>query len=214
MKKECSIVCDVLPLYLENMVSEDTAVFVREHLENCSDCTAEFERLKSGRQIDEAETPQNDHDAEVVTAVKKKITRRIFKIVAAVCLVFAVLFSAMLLYTGISYPVTRDNISLSAKADGGYTYIVLETKAGKSLSFESKTEDVLNDQNEVCGRRITLYNLHYHNSFTKNASSMSWGRPLQDEEPYMEVVVELENNDILQISNEEVARQMESGNGK
>lgn len=207
MKKECSVVRDVLPLYLENMVSEGTTVFVKEHLESCSDCAAELEHLKSGRQIDKAETPQRDHDAEVITAVKKKIARRIFKIVAAVCLVFAVLFSAMLLYTGISYPVTRDNISLSAKADGGYTYIVLETEAGKSLSFESKTEDVLNDQNEVCGRRVTLYHLKYHNSFTKNASSMSWGRPLQDEEPYMEVVVELEN-DTLQISSQEVARAM------
>ena len=40
MKRECSIVRDVLPLYFENMVSEDTAVFVKEHLENCSDCAA------------------------------------------------------------------------------------------------------------------------------------------------------------------------------
>ena len=30
MKRECSIVRDVLPLYFENMVSEDTAVFVKE----------------------------------------------------------------------------------------------------------------------------------------------------------------------------------------
>ena len=48
MKRECSIVRDVLPLYFENMVSEDTAVFVKEHLENCSDCAAELECLKSG----------------------------------------------------------------------------------------------------------------------------------------------------------------------
>ena len=33
MKKECSIVRDVLPLYFENMVSEETAAFVKEHLE-------------------------------------------------------------------------------------------------------------------------------------------------------------------------------------
>ena len=45
----------VLLLYFENMVSEDTAVFVKEHLENCSDCAVEFEHLKSGKQIDKAE---------------------------------------------------------------------------------------------------------------------------------------------------------------
>ena len=121
---------------------------------------------------------------------------------AVVCLVFAVLFCAVLFYTGISYPVTKESISLSTKTDSEYTYIILETKAGKSLFFESKTEDILNDHNEVCGRRIVLYNVQYHNSFTKNTSSMSWGKPLNDEKPYLEVIVELEN-DTLQISNAE-----------
>ena len=124
--------------------------------------------------------------------------------VAAVCLVFVVLFSAIMLYTGISYSVTKDNILLSTKTDGGYTYIILETEAGKSLFFDSKTEDILNNQNEVCGERITLYNLQYHNNFSQNARSISWGRPLtlNDEKQYLEVIVELEN-DTLQISNTE-----------
>ena len=32
MKNECSIVQDILPLYVEEMVSDDTVSFVREHL--------------------------------------------------------------------------------------------------------------------------------------------------------------------------------------
>lgn len=211
MKKECSIVRDVLPLYFENMVSEDTATFVKEHLESCPDCAAELERLKSGREIIQKETLQRRFDADVIAAFKKKIARKIIKIVAAVCLVFAVLFSALLLYTGIGYPVTKDNISLSTKTENNYSYIILETEAGKSLQFESKTEDILNDRNEVCGHRIILYNLQYHNNlnFTKKDNSMnrrrpsmSWGRPLNNEKQYMEVIVELEN-DTLQISTAE-----------
>lgn len=202
MKKECSVVRDLLPLYLENMVSEDTAIFVKEHLENCFDCTAEFERLKSGKQIDEEKILQRKHDAEVIKAVSRKITKRIFKAVAVVCLVFVVLFSTVLFYTSIDYPVTKDNISLSTKTDNGYTYIILETAAGKSLQFDSKTEEILNDQNEVCGRKIILYNLQYHNNFSKNTNSMSWGRPVDIKNGYMEVVIELEN-EILKISNYE-----------
>lgn len=204
MKKECSVVQDVLPLYLENMVSEGTTIFVEEHLAGCSDCAAELERLKSGGQIDVAETPQREHDAEVIAAVKKKISKRILKSVGVVCLVFAVLFCALLLYTGISYPVTKDNISLSTKTDSEYSYIILKTQSGKSLRFDSKTEDILNDRNEVCGKRIVLYNLQYHNNLTRNVgfvNTMSWGRPLHGEGSYsyMEVILELEN-DILQIS--------------
>lgn len=200
MKKECSIVRDLLPLYFENMVSEDTAKFVKEHLENCSDCVAELEAMKSGRQVDEVEPLQRKKDANVITALKKKITKKILKIVAIVCLVFAGLFCAVLLYTGISHPVTQDNISLSTKRKDGYNYIILEMEAGKSLSFDARTEDIVNDKNEVCGQKITLYNLQYHNSFTQNNSSMSWGSPADVENQYIELVVELED-DTLQISN-------------
>lgn len=206
MKRECSIVRDVLPLYFENMVSEDTAAFVKEHLERCPGCAAELEQLKSGREMIQEKTPQRKFDANVIAAFKKKIARKILKIVAAVCLVFAVLFSALLLYTGISYPVTKDNISLSTKTDNGYRYIILESKSGKSLCFEGKAEDIMNDHNEVCGQKITLYNLKYHNNFdfTKNANSMSWGIPLNDEHQYqyLELIIELEH-DTLQISTAE-----------
>lgn len=112
-----------------------------------------------------------EYDANVITAVKKKIAKKVLKIAAVVCLVFAGLFSAVLLYTGISHPVTRDSISLSAKMESGYDYIILDTYAGKSLSFASGTEDIVNDKNEVCGQKITLYNLQYHNNFTQKNNS-------------------------------------------
>lgn len=202
MKKECSIVRDVLPLYFENMVSEDTAEFVKKHLENCPDCAAELEAMKSDKQIDEAESLQKGNDANVISAVKKKIAKKILKIVVILCLVFAGLFSAVLIYTGISHPVTQNNISLSTKTESGYHYIILEIEAGKSLSFDSRTEDIVNDKNEVCGQKITLYNLQYHNNFTKKNHSISWGSPTNAENQYVELVIELED-DILQISNAE-----------
>ncbi len=53
MKNECCIVQDLLPLYQENMVSEETALFVWEHLENCPECGAHLHCDNSGgRAID------------------------------------------------------------------------------------------------------------------------------------------------------------------
>lgn len=46
MKNECSVVKDLLPLYYENMLREDTAEFVEEHLKNCSECMADYNSLK------------------------------------------------------------------------------------------------------------------------------------------------------------------------
>ncbi|MBQ2755397.1 MAG: zf-HC2 domain-containing protein, partial [Oscillospiraceae bacterium] len=46
MKNECSIVRDILPLYVEDMVSADTSAFVEEHLEKCAECREEWKNLK------------------------------------------------------------------------------------------------------------------------------------------------------------------------
>jgi hypothetical protein len=65
MKKECSIIRDMLPLYFENMVSEDTAEFVKKHIENCPDCAAELKAMKSGKEISETEPSKRESDAKV-----------------------------------------------------------------------------------------------------------------------------------------------------
>ena len=34
----CNVIQDILPLYLDNAVSEDTAKMVEEHLHTCKEC--------------------------------------------------------------------------------------------------------------------------------------------------------------------------------
>lgn len=41
----CNIIRDLLPLYEDGVVSEDTAQLVREHLEGCPACREEYERM-------------------------------------------------------------------------------------------------------------------------------------------------------------------------
>ena len=92
MKNECNIVRDVLPLYFENMVSEETAAFVEEHLKTCAECAAELEAIKAGKQIDEAAIPQNTSDANALVAIKRKIRKKkwIAISITAVCLLVIV----------------------------------------------------------------------------------------------------------------------------
>lgn len=47
MKIECCLVKDLLPLYAENLVSEETALRVEEHLKECADCKKELELISS-----------------------------------------------------------------------------------------------------------------------------------------------------------------------
>lgn len=92
MKNECSVVRDILPLYLENMVREETGEFVREHLEHCPECTAELEVLKAGTRVDEGSGEmQNRLEAEVVKAMKaarKKFRQRAYRAAAVIAAIF------------------------------------------------------------------------------------------------------------------------------
>ena len=47
MNKDCSIVQDLLPLYAENMLREETKEYVDGHLAQCEACRAELAALKA-----------------------------------------------------------------------------------------------------------------------------------------------------------------------
>ena len=189
MKQECSIVQDLLPLYVENMVNADTAAFIRAHIETCPGCAAALVAMQGDKEAEAAETRRRENDAQVIAAMRKKVARRVFRSVAAVAAAAAIVCGAVLAYVGVGRPATTADVSLSAKTEDGL--IVLEVPAGKSLAFDSKTEDILDEAGEVCGQRTTLYNLECHNSFSREATTLDWRVPL--EENYWEVVVELED---------------------
>lgn len=189
MKQECSIVQDLLPLYVENMVNADTAAFIRAHIETCPGCAAALAAMQGDKEAETAEARRRESDAQVIAAMRKKVARRVFRSVAAVAAAAAIVCGAVLAYVGVGRPATTADVSLSAKTEDGL--IVLEVPAGKSLAFDSKTEDILGEAGEVCGQRTTLYNLECHNSFSREATTLDWRVPL--EENYWEVVVELED---------------------
>lgn len=97
MKNECSIVCDLLPLYAEDMVLEDTAEFVKEHLGNCPTCRAELEKLRKPVQPVAAQHVP-DIDAEPLKRLKKALLME--KVQAILCTA-AVLLALML--SGLSF---------------------------------------------------------------------------------------------------------------
>lgn len=191
MKQECSVVQDLLPLYVEDMVSADTAAFIRAHIETCPDCAAALAAMQGNKEAEAAETRRRENDAQVIAAMRKKIARRVFGAVAAVVAAAVLVCGAVLVYVGVGRPATTADVSLSTKTENGDGLIVLEIPAGKSLAFDSKTEDIRDEAGEVCGQRTTLSNIECRNSFSREATTLDWRVPVGEE--YWEVVVELED---------------------
>jgi len=75
MKLDCCVVRDLLPLYVENMVSDQTAQLIGEHLSGCPACQKEYESLQDSGRLDVLQVP-----VEIVQAERKpfqKIMRKL-----------------------------------------------------------------------------------------------------------------------------------------
>lgn len=65
MKNICKIVQDLLPTYIENITSNESNEFIKEHLENCVECNKIYENM-----IDDIEK-ENLENTEIVKQIKK-----------------------------------------------------------------------------------------------------------------------------------------------
>ena len=118
MKNECSIVRDILPLYLENMVSDETGTFVKEHLKGCPECTAELEALKAGPKVEKIGNEMRDSlEAEVMKSMKatrKKFRKKAYRVAAVIAGIFIIV--CVLLHF---FPVYRI-VDLGSMTTGNY----------------------------------------------------------------------------------------------
>ena len=111
MSKQCDIVRDILPLYVDGACSEASAEMVKEHLNACADCNAIYQKLLSHTNEDvlheESESVIMRHEAKEKQRGRKKITIAVLVSIAlCIIAIFAALF---LLPINIAYePVKID----------------------------------------------------------------------------------------------------------
>lgn len=122
-QKECHIVQDLLPLYAERLVSEDTAAFVENHLTTCKVCQTEYKQLKQ-----DAEIPRPVETAPLHSLKKKLRTKKYTAAVCTAAFLLAVAVSAFAFLTAPDYlPYSAGLLSLTERTGGTV-----------SLSFDSR----------------------------------------------------------------------------
>ena len=62
----CEVARDLLPLYCDDVCSQESRILIDEHLKNCSDCDALLKKMKMECS---ASTEQEMHDEEFVKAM-------------------------------------------------------------------------------------------------------------------------------------------------
>lgn len=47
MKYECDVVKDLMPLYIDDVLSDNSKIFVKDHIDSCEACKKYYEKLSS-----------------------------------------------------------------------------------------------------------------------------------------------------------------------
>ena len=72
MKKECEIIRDILPLYVDDACSASSREIVDEHLKDCPDCAAYLEQIRDS----EVEGELKEERALVIKNQARRFKRR------------------------------------------------------------------------------------------------------------------------------------------
>ena len=108
----CGVIRDLLPLYTEELCSEESKALVESHLKNCPDCRSMKENMKKAE-------PLPIDSGEGLKKIKKELKNRRFRTAAmAALLVFVLLVSFFSWYSKPEYyPYSENRISVRTLGD-------------------------------------------------------------------------------------------------
>ena len=130
MRLSCDVISDLLPLYAEKMVSDDTRALVEEHLDACPSCKAELDKMVHPKKF------APDTHIEPFRKVKKKLfTKKLHTAILSVLVTLVIAITTVAYLTAPNYlPYSRDIVSVSASDDGAVYLTFSEQVAGYDIN--------------------------------------------------------------------------------
>ena len=87
MNKDCEIIKDLLPLYVDDVCSTETKEFVEKHLKNCNECQKIFETMEKD---ENNKNNKNSDEKESIKNFNNKIKRNKIKAVVISLIIFVI----------------------------------------------------------------------------------------------------------------------------
>ena len=76
MRNECNVIKELLPLYVENMVCDDTIYFIEEHVSKCEECRNKLNGMRNITMLDEPTKETINNDITNLKNFKKEWKRK------------------------------------------------------------------------------------------------------------------------------------------
>ena len=135
MRNECNIISDLLPLYIENIASEESVSYVDKHLAGCAECQKELEALRAATVL-----PANI-DAAPLKALQQKMNRKRIQVI-----LFSALLAAIIVISCVAYltspqyfPYSEYLFSVTTHEDG--TLITFDEEVSRYSLYSYFSED-------------------------------------------------------------------------
>lgn len=171
MKKiSCDIIRDLLPLYLDEVVSDDTRELVEEHLETCDSCKKEADILKRNIAL-----PTNRNiklsDSRVLKKLRNRLLRK--KVIVSILSIAASIAVVMGTYVYMSFTesfIPYDSTDIRIEEAGGELYISYNGKYLAGSAGINNTPVVIDGEEKnviVLGYYETLWSKYVEPIFVK-----------------------------------------------
>ncbi|MBD3922039.1 zf-HC2 domain-containing protein [Paenibacillus sp. PR3] len=137
---KCHIAQDLMPSYMDGLLSRETEQDVRQHLEECEGCRSLHAKLSAS--IDTAKP----HAAKKEIDFLKKVRRKITKKVAAAFAVFILIVALLTYLFAIGSTVSKQDLVYTTSIVGDTWEMNLELTNGKALLVH--TEPIYGDKDD------------------------------------------------------------------
>lgn len=130
MKVTCAIIQDLLPLYVEHLASEDTCLFVEDHVSTCVDCREQLQEMRLPDRL------PADHDISPFLKLKTTLWKKKVQTIFFTCLAALVLAVTVIAYivSPVYLPYETHPVTLTEREDKSVMAVFNEEATGYGVS--------------------------------------------------------------------------------
>ncbi len=158
-KKDCKIIIDLLPAYIDNLLSEESKNLVENHLKTCETCQKTYSEMTSEIQKEDI---QNTENIKIIKKYKRKIKILKTLIVVAILVVLVIGLSIL----GFRYSIVKNALLRNIHYDVGGNFRIEEYEDSiERYEYHITTYFAKDKMKKVKGNQVLEYwedNEHYY----------------------------------------------------
>ncbi|NMA95078.1 MAG: zf-HC2 domain-containing protein [Clostridiales bacterium] len=159
MNISCDVINDLLPLYVEGLVSEDSRIIIEKHLNECVNCNKEFQSFKKLKTI------PMDTSMEPFKRVKRKLSKKRSQLILSTIIIVLIVVIVCINYLTAPIHLPYNSSVESIQRYEGDNIII-------TFSHEVAGYDISKykaDDNSGYIYHLTTWDTIWHRYFPKNA---------------------------------------------